>query len=153
MAVGVHRRLASQRRACQLRTSLRDHFIHVHVELRSAAGHPDMQRKIIFVEAVEDLIAGLNNKSMRLVRQASSRVVHAGRRLLERCVRRDHLPRNEVLADAKVFERSLRLRAPQHLRGNLNFAEAVGFFSHVGRLDFIEGRHCKVPFASIRLRA
>src|SRR5262249_2225085 len=52
---------------------------------------------------------------------------------LQRGVAIDHLAWNDILADAEVLQRSLRLRAPQFLLGNVDFTEAVAFLSHGGR--------------------
>src|SRR5258708_31280302 len=43
--VWMHRCLAAERRARDLATTIGDHFVDVHVELGTAAGHPDMQGK------------------------------------------------------------------------------------------------------------
>jgi len=44
--IGMNRLLAAER-ACpaRLAASVRDHFVHIHVELGAAAGHPDVKRE------------------------------------------------------------------------------------------------------------
>lgn len=37
----------------------------------------------------------------------------------------DHLPRHQILADAEVLQRALRLRAPEAVGGHIDLAEAV----------------------------
>jgi hypothetical protein len=44
-----------------------DHFIHVHVELSAAAGHPDVQRKHVVMLTVQDFVANLYNQLVRLI--------------------------------------------------------------------------------------
>ena len=60
--VGVNRCLAAERRACELAAPVGDHLVDVHVELGAAAGHPDMQRKVVVMLAAEYLLAGLDNQ-------------------------------------------------------------------------------------------
>src|SRR5215510_9769375 len=56
-------------------------------------------------------------------------------------VGRDHFTRNEIFADAEMFERALRLRAPQLVGGNIDLAETIGFFPIV-RFVFGFCCHC-----------
>src|SRR5579862_2988106 len=125
----MDRRLTSKRGACELTTTIRDHFIHVHVELRSTTRHPDVQRKIMFVKATEDLVTGLYDEPVLLVRQATGRMVHICRCLFERGVGRNHLTGNEIMPDTEVLQGTLCLCSPEYVRRNVNLAEAVGFFS------------------------
>ena len=39
----------------------------------------------------------------------------------------DHLPRDQVLADAEMFQQALRLRAPMLVSRHLDYAKAFGF--------------------------
>ena len=66
----MHRRLAAERRARELAAAVGDHLVDVHVELRAAAGHPDVQREHVVVLAGEDLVADLDDQRMRLCRPA-----------------------------------------------------------------------------------
>ena len=54
-------------------------------------------------------------------------VVRDRGRLLDDRVGGDHLARHQVVADAEMLQRALRLRPPQLVGGNLDRAEAVGF--------------------------
>ena len=67
MIVRVNGRLTPKRRACELRTAIRDYFIHVHVELCATARHPDVQGEHIPVKTVEDLVTALYDEPMLLV--------------------------------------------------------------------------------------
>ena len=56
-------------------------------------------------------------------------MVGVGRRLLQDGVGGDHLARDQVLADAEMLERALRLRAPELVGGNFDLAKAIGFLT------------------------
>ena len=65
--VGMHRRLAAERRAGELAGAVRDDLVDVHVELRAAAGHPDMQRKHVVMLPGQDLVGDLDDQRVGLV--------------------------------------------------------------------------------------
>ena len=67
MVVRVHGRLAAKWSAGKLATAVGNHFVHVHVELRAAARHPNVQRKHVFVLTSEDLVANLYDEVVALV--------------------------------------------------------------------------------------
>ena len=77
--------------------------------------------------AGEDLVADLDDQPVRLVVEPPAGMVGVGRRLLQDGVGGDHLARDQVLADAEMLERALRLRAPELVGGHLHLAHAVGF--------------------------
>jgi hypothetical protein len=62
-------------------------------------------------------------------------VVGHGRRPLQDRIGVDHLARDQVVADAEMFQRALGLRAPELVRRDLDFAQAVGFDPHVRHAD------------------
>ena len=136
--VGMNRRLASERRAGELAAAVGDHFVHVHVELRAAAGHPHMQRKHVVMLAGEDFVADLNDQLVALIVEPLAGMVGVGGGFLQDGVGGDHLARNQILADAEMFERALGLRAPQLVGGNIDLAEAVGFFSSACHYGFLQ---------------
>src|ERR1700733_14152689 len=102
-------RFTSKRCACELATAVGNHFIHVHVELRAAASHPDMQRKHVLILAREDLVARLNNESVLLVVQPTASMIGIGGGFLQSRICCDHLARNQILSYAEMFKRPLRL--------------------------------------------
>ena len=63
MVVRVNRRLLPSARARELTAAVGNHLVDVHVELRAAARHPDMQREHVVVLAGEDLVAGLHDQA------------------------------------------------------------------------------------------
>ena len=125
--VRMHRRFAAKRRARELAASVRDHLVDVHVELGAAAGHPDVQREHVVMLAGQDFVADLGDQVEGLVVQTTAGVVRCCRAPLQDRIGGDHLARHQVLPDAEVLERALRLRSPEPVRGNLDLAEAVGF--------------------------
>ena len=102
--VGVNRRLAAELCTGELTAPVRDDLVHVHVELRAAAGHPDVQREHVVMAAGEDLVARLNDELVGPGVESPARVVRVRGRLLQRCVRGDHLARDQVLPDAEVLQ-------------------------------------------------
>ena len=126
-----HRRVAAQRRARELTAPVGDHLIDVHVELRTAAGHPDMQRKHIVMPTTEYFTAGLDNQFVALIVESFAVVVGNGGSFLQGGVGRDHLTGNQIFPDAEMFERTLGLSAPEFVGGNFNDAKAVRLFPHL----------------------
>src|ERR1700757_5007524 len=124
MIVGMNGPLASERRACKLATPVRNHLIHVHVELGAAAGHPDVQREHIVMLAREDLVARLNNEPVPLGVEVAYRMVGMGCGFLQSRISRNHLAWHEILPYAEVFNRPLRLSSPQPGVRYIHFTEA-----------------------------
>src|SRR5262249_34807686 len=77
----------------------------------------------------QDLVTRLQNQFVALVVEALARVVRLRRSLLQNRVGSDHLARHQVRTDAEVFQRALRLSAPQFVIWHFNNAEAVGLLS------------------------
>src|SRR5258708_13997293 len=100
----MHRRVASKGSAGELATPVGDHFVDVHVELSAASRHPDMQGKHVVMLAGQDLVTGLNNQVMTLIVEPLTVTIGDGGGFLQGGVTRDHLARNEVLADADIFD-------------------------------------------------
>src|ERR1700692_1314311 len=121
-------RLAADRRTCKLAAAVGNHLIHIHVELRAAPRHPDVQRKHVLMLAREDLVTDLNNQLVTLVLTPLACVVCIRSGFLQSCVSRDHLARDQILPNVEVFERPLRLRSPQFGARYIHFTEAVGLF-------------------------
>src|SRR5215475_2253099 len=122
----MNRGFASKRFSGDLAAAIRDHLIHVHVELRSAPRHPDVQRKHVVMPSVKDLITDSRDEMKAQIVQPITGVVGNGSGLFQRRVRRYHLARHQILADAEVLQRPLRLSSPEFIGRNLHFAEAVG---------------------------
>ena len=53
VVVGMHRLLAAQCSPADLTTAVRDHLIHIHVELRAAAGHPHEEREFLVMSPLQ----------------------------------------------------------------------------------------------------
>src|SRR6266481_7063171 len=123
----MDRSLSSNRRARKLATAIGDDLVYVHVELRPASRHPDVQRKHVFVLAGQNLIASLHNESVTLVIEPLPGVVGIGGAFLQRGICCDHLPWDQILSYAEVLQRALRLGAPQTIRCDFYFAERVCF--------------------------
>jgi hypothetical protein len=129
--VGVNWRLAAQWSAGDLAATVGNHLVHVHVELRATARHPDVQREHVMVLAGEDLVTDWNDQFIAPIVEPLAGVVCIGGGSLHDGIGGDHLTGNQILADAEVFKRALSLRPPEFIGGNIHFAEAVGFLANV----------------------
>src|SRR5262245_40274809 len=127
----MDRRMASKGSSGELGTPVGGDFVDVHVELRAASRHPDMQRKHVVVLAGEDLVADLDDELPSLIVEPFAVVVRDGRGFLQGGVRRDHLAGDQVLPDAEMLKRALGLSAPELVGGYFDDAEAVSLSSHV----------------------
>jgi hypothetical protein len=78
----MNRRFAAQWRSRELAATVGDYFIHVHVKLRAAPGHPHVQRKHIVMPAAEYLVANLNDQLVTLFVQAFAGMIRIRRSLL-----------------------------------------------------------------------
>jgi len=67
MVIRVHRRLAAQCGTRELAGAVGHHLVDVHVELRAASGHPNMQREHVVVLPGQDLVAGLHNQPVHQI--------------------------------------------------------------------------------------
>ena len=94
MIVGVNRRLAAEWRARELTATVGYHFVHVHVELGSAARHPNMQREHVVMLAGEDFVASLNDQFITLIVEPLAGVVRGGSGFLQGGVGGDHFAGN-----------------------------------------------------------
>src|SRR4029077_10556894 len=131
MIVRVHWCLASQWRPGELAAAVGDDFVHVHVELSATACHPHMQRKHVVMLAGQNFVAGLRDQLVLLIAQPVAGTVCFRNSFLQNGIGRDHLPWDQVLANAEMFERALSLRAPQLVSGNIDFAETISLLAHV----------------------
>jgi len=107
--VWMNRTLAAKRRARELAAAVRDDLVDVHIELSTAAGHPDMQRKHVVVPPGKDLVADSCDQFMSLAADAASGMVCGCRRSLQDGVSGDHLSRHQIVPDAEVLKGPLGL--------------------------------------------
>src|SRR5882672_3212200 len=105
--------------------------------------------------AIEDFIADLNDQSVDPAIEPFAGMVCVGRRFLQGRISRDHFARYQVLADAEMLERTLSLRAPEFVGGNIYITKAVDFFasaaSHV--FDLRSSRFKLLPTAACHRRS
>src|SRR5271165_809430 len=108
----MNRPLASEWRARKLAAAIGNHFVPVHVELRSAACHPHMQGKHFLVLAGKNFVADLNDEPMGCFFKSPASEVGVGSGFFQDSVCADHLSWDKVFADTEMFKRALRLGAP-----------------------------------------
>jgi hypothetical protein len=68
----------------------------------------------------QDLIASLRHQLIALIVEPLSGKVDDRGGFLQRRIGRDHLARDEIMADAEMLQRPLRLPGPQLIRRDLN---------------------------------
>src|SRR5882672_961297 len=132
--------LRSQHAARQFDGAVGDDLVDVHVGLRTAAGLPDTQGKLLVEFAGDDLVGSLNNQSGLFRRQLAQILVHQRARLLEDAEGADQFRRHGVTADVEMQKRALGLRAPVEARWDLDLSHAVGFNASLRGL-VVEGCH------------
>src|SRR5215510_551682 len=128
--------LAPERRASDLTAAVGNHLVYVHVELSATPGHPHMQGEHVVMLASENFVASLNDKFVLLVAQPFAGVVSHRCAFLQSGVSRYHFTRNQVLADAEMFQRTLSLSAPELVRRYFNNAQTVRFLPYVLHVRF-----------------
>ena len=119
--------MAAERLAGDLRAAVGDHLVDVHVELGAAAGHPDVERELVVVLALQNLVADADDQVLLGVAEPAGLVVHQRGRLFDDRIGGDHLSGDQVVADAEMLQGPLRLRSPELVGGNVDRAEAVLF--------------------------
>ena len=78
MVVGMNRSLAGEWCARELTAAVGDHFVHIHVELSAAAGHPHMQRKHVLMLTVQNFVASLYDQVVLLIAETLTGMVCCG---------------------------------------------------------------------------
>jgi hypothetical protein len=128
----MHRRLAAQRRTVKLAGTVRNHLVDIHIELRAASGHPDMQGEHVVMPTSQNLVRDRDDQIVDLLIHSLARVVGVGGSLLQNGEGRDQFARDQILPNAEIFERALGLGAPQLVSLDLDRAHGVGFFTEAG---------------------
>src|SRR5207248_4663387 len=67
--------MAAERLAGDPRAAVGDYLVHVHVELCTAAGHPNVQRELLLVLARRDLVADADDQVLLRVAEPAGPVV------------------------------------------------------------------------------
>src|SRR5262249_59849325 len=108
----MHRRLASQWRPGDLTAAIGYDFVHIHVELRTAACHPHVQREHVVMLPCENFVASLRDQFVLLLAESLAVMVCCCCGLLQGGIGGDHLARNEILADTEMFQPALPFTPP-----------------------------------------
>src|ERR1700733_14592685 len=127
----MNRRLGAKWCARELAAAVRNYLVHVHVELRAATRHPNMQGEHVLMLASKNLVTSATDQCAPLIVQAAPGMVRIGRGLFQNRVGGDHLPRYEVRSDGEVLQRALGLRAPELVGRNWHVAQGILLDSHV----------------------
>ena len=102
-----------------------DDLVGVHVGRRAGAGLVDIDREMRVVLTARDLVrGGLHGLGDTLGQQAQA-CIDFGRRRFHQAQGADEATRHRPSGDREVLHGPLCLRAPQGLRGHLQFAHAV----------------------------
>ena len=130
--VGMHRALGAELAAEREVGLVGDDLVGVHVALGARAGLPHDQRKL----GVELAIGNLGGRGLDRVGelgvQQAELAIGPRRRALDQPQRVHQRQRHPLPADAEVLQGSLRLRAPQPVGRDGDFAHGVGFDAGLG---------------------
>jgi hypothetical protein len=127
----MNRRLGAKWRARELAAAVRDYLVHVHVELRAATRHPNMQGEHVLMLAGKNLVTSATDQGAPLIVQAAPGMVRIGGGLFQNRVGGDHFPGYEVRSDGEVLKRALGLRTPQLIGCNWHVTQGVLLDSHI----------------------
>ena len=101
---------------------VRDHLVGIHVAAGARAGLEDVDRELRVVPAFGDFERRLLDGGGALRIERVELEVRGRRRPLDQPERADELARHAQPADREVLDRTLRLRAPQRVGGDLQLA-------------------------------
>lgn len=73
----------------------------------------------------KNFVANANDEAVALIVQPATGVIGVGCSLLQGGVGRDHLARDQIVADAEMLKRALRLRAPEFVGGNCYITKGI----------------------------
>ena len=120
----------SARSAEKLGGTIGEHLVHVHVGLRARAGLPDGQREFAVVHAPQRFVRSGDYRVRAFPRQRSQLGVDVSRSAFDQQHGANELGRHFLAGNTEEFERALRLRAPQPVRGHFDRAERVALDAH-----------------------
>ena len=127
MVIGVHRALAATRVARELVGPPGNHFVDVHVALRTATGLPDHQRELLVVLTGDHFVGSLLDQPGDIRGQVTDAVVDACGGFLDQRQGVHHGNGHALLADGEIHPRTLGLRAPVRVFRYVDWADTVGF--------------------------
>ena len=127
LIIGMDLPFHSTHAAQQFAGAVGDHLVHVHIGLRTAAGLPDDQRKLVVKLPCDHFVGSRDDRSAnRGILELSQIHVHLRRRAFHQGQRLDQCQRHPILADLEVLQRALGLRAPETVGRNFHFSHRVG---------------------------
>ena len=123
--------LAPHLAARNLDRAVGDHFVHVHVGLRTRPGLPNAQREVSFEFARDHLVGSGDDQLGFIVGEFTEIAIDERGGFLERGHRADDLTRHHVAGRLsvpyiEVNQRARRLRAIIFIAGDLDLAHGVG---------------------------
>jgi hypothetical protein len=123
----------------ELRRTVGEHLVHVHVGLRAGARLPDPQRELTVVPAGQHLVRGAHDGG-RFLRVELTQV-SVGRRgsALHLDERVDDLEGHPFGSDKEILQGALRLSPPEPVGGHFDGTQAVMLDPNVG------GGHERTP--------
>jgi len=121
MVVRMH--LFAQARACQVRY----HLVGIHVRTRTRSGLEDIDREVLVVVAIGHGQRRFLDGHRDIALDEAQLGIGAGCGPFDQAQRRNKLARHLQPADRKVIHGALRLRAPECIGGDLEFAHTVLF--------------------------
>src|SRR6267378_8330442 len=149
LVVGMDEALLAALSAEELARAVGQHFVHVHVGLRTGTRLPNHKRKLAVMLPREHLVRRRDDGICLVGGQFAKLAIDHRAGALDPCQRMDELEGHAFARNAEVFQRSLRLRAPQPVGRDANFSEAIAFDAGVSHGRSHRGELC---YAKIRIR-
>ena len=119
--------LAADLAAKPLQGQVGDDLVRIHVRRGAAAGLEDVDGKLVVQLAVDDALRGLDDGLGLVLVQQVQVTVGLGRCLLDEAERLDEPARKAQVADGKVVDGTLGLRAVERIRRDAHFAQRILF--------------------------
>ena len=117
----------SDRFACKLRTTVRNHFVGVRVCARSGTGLKNVERKMIVEFSFHNLFSRLHDQRCALGIQQTQVVIRLPGRPFDQTQRANERARKSVAAHRKIEHRAMSGSAMKRIRRKRHLAHRIFF--------------------------
>src|SRR5260370_5226785 len=100
-----------------------------------------MQWEHVVMLATENFVADLDDQLVNIVVETLAGMVSVGGRLFKNGIRAYHLARDQIMTDAEMLERTLRLSSTELFSRLIKLAEFIAFYSNFLHCTFQQKQH------------